>query len=115
MNSSNISQSVHICTPFSSLLDIGSPCSLAGPLYVMIPPSSSAEILQAMGQSRPIAPKGVPTLLVQNRLISDDIYSSLSHAKSIERKKGNGGEHGDIVVSVCGGGGSLPAPLAVCG
>ena len=35
----------------------------AGPLYVMIPPSSSAEILQAMGQSRPIAPKGVPTLL----------------------------------------------------
>jgi len=27
------------------------------PLYVMIPPSSSAEILQAMGQSRPIAPK----------------------------------------------------------
>ena len=33
-----------------------------GPLYVMIPPSSSAEILQAMGQSRPIAPKGVPVL-----------------------------------------------------
>lgn len=27
------------------------------PLYVMIPPASSAEILQAMGQSRPIAPK----------------------------------------------------------
>ena len=33
---------------------------------MMIPPSSSAEILQAMGQSRPIAPKGLPTLLVQN-------------------------------------------------
>ena len=29
----------------------------AAPLYVMIPPASSAEILQAMGQSRPIAPK----------------------------------------------------------
>ncbi len=27
------------------------------PLYVMIPPASSAEILQAMGQTRPIAPK----------------------------------------------------------
>ena len=31
---------------------------------MMIPPSSSAEILQAMGQSRPIAPKGMATMLV---------------------------------------------------
>lgn len=33
------------------------PLSLVAPLYVMIPPASSAEILQAMGQTRPIAPK----------------------------------------------------------
>ena len=34
------------------------PCPfVSAPLYVMIPPASSAEILQAMGQSRPIAPK----------------------------------------------------------
>ena len=38
-------------------------CSVcSGPLYVMIPPSSSAEILHAMG--RPIAPKmsGISTM-----------------------------------------------------
>ena len=34
----------------------------------MIPPSSSAEILQAMGQSRPIAPKGVSTVLAMHVL-----------------------------------------------
>ena len=36
---------------------------LVAPLYVMIPPASSAEILQAIGQTRPIAPKCTsPTL-----------------------------------------------------
>ena len=37
-------------------------CVCSGPLYVMIPPSSSAEILHAMG--RPIGPKmsGISTM-----------------------------------------------------
>ena len=44
----------------------------------MIPPSSSAEILQAMGQSRPIAPKGVATMLVYTPPIYNTHYTMLS-------------------------------------
>lgn len=41
-------------------------CVYVAPLYVMIPPASSAEILQAMGQTRPIAPKTTSPILDLN-------------------------------------------------
>ena len=49
------------CTHFLLLwvvLFITTVCGVfPAPLYVMIPPASSAEILHAIGQTRPIAPK----------------------------------------------------------